>query len=91
MSLKSEMHEAEPRVARVMEQIATTILKEGGEDKVRGMSLAMSVLVQVFLRQGGNVEAGEEIGEMVKQGVITIMGACRDISKATHFGNGRVN
>ncbi len=55
------------------------------------LSLAIAVVAQTFLACGGNIDKGEDLGEMVKQGIITTMNAYKDASRVTHPGSNRRN
>ncbi len=60
-------------------------------DVTYSMSLGIAVVVQTFLACGGNIDKGEQVGEMVKQGIITTMNAYKDMSRVTHPGSNRRN
>jgi len=71
------------------------VLAEQGKGKPEGfthsMSLAISVVAQVFLSCGGNIDKGEVVGEMVKQGLITTLKAYKDMARITHWPTGGLN
>lgn len=52
-----------------------------GYDVNYSMSLAIAVVAQTFLACGGNIQKGEQVGEMVKQGLITTIKAYKDMSR----------
>lgn len=94
---QTSMHEADEKVsayiAGICQQLAALGTNIAGEtDKTYVMSLAISIATQTFLQMGGNPDAGENIGEAVKQGVITTLQAYKQMGRITQRPQrGRLN
>lgn len=86
---KTEMYEATPEVAKAINQIVQFFVSEGKGKPHVAMSLAISVCCQVFLAHGGKLEKSDEVGEMIKQGVITTLAAYKDYARTTPNTAGR--
>ena len=98
MEYKTEMYEADQETTDAVVTIVQFVTDYGlSEDKKRrditkSMSIAIAIVVQSYLAMGGKADNGEVVGEMVKQGIITMLGACKDIKRInTNVGNGRLN
>lgn len=89
--MEVEMYEASPEVAQYVNGVCDRFKQEANGNLISAMSLAISVCAQVFLSCGGDIEKSEQIGEAVKAGVITTLGAYKNVSKATHKISRRVN
>lgn len=85
-SLKTEMYEASPEVAKAINQIVQFFVSEGKGKPHVSMSLAISVCAQVFLANGGNIDQGETIGDMVKKGIITTLDAYKSAMRVNSPG-----
>lgn len=92
-----EMYQAPPEVHQFIQQAVQGIisaaatstaadLKAGQQAVTINMSTAMALVIslvaQVYLAAGGNIEKHEEIGEAIKQGVITTLQAYKQWSLA---------
>ena len=92
-AFQTELHEADAKLNAYVNQTAATFAAEGKGPQgfEQAMSLAIAVTAQTFLRCGGNIDMGEVVGEMVKQGIITTLQAYKDQARATHKPTGGVN
>lgn len=97
MDFKTELRQADEKLNAYVTSIAQQFQQLGlspdrrNHDVTYSMSLAIAVVAQTFLACGGNIDKGEEVGEMVKQGIITTMRAYKDQARVTHPGSNRRN
>lgn len=94
MEVSTEMYEAKPELAEYVNSVVQKFLQEGAaaDGKVSltvSMSLAITLCAQVFLAAGGDILKAEEIAELVKVGMISTLGAYRDLRKQNHPGSGK--
>lgn len=83
-----EMHEASPETTAYIDTVVKRLRAESKGNVVIAMSLAISICARIFLELSGNIDAGEKIGEMVKQGLITTLDAYKKMATATHRNPG---
>ena len=97
MDFKTELRQPDEKLNAYVTSVAKHFQEHGMAldrrscDVTYSMSLAIAVVVQTFLACGGNIDKGEQVGEMVKQGIITTMNAYKDMSRVTHPGSNRRN
>jgi hypothetical protein len=97
MDFTTELRQADEAVNNYVTAVAQHLKQLGfspdrrQHDVTYCMSLAIAVVAQTFLACGGNIDKGEDVGEMVKQGIITTMKAYKDASRVTHPGSNRRN
>ena len=97
MDFTTELLEADESLSNYISAVAQHFRELGfapdrrSHNVTHSMSLAIAVVAQTFLACGGNIDKGEEVGEMVKQGIITTMAAYRDAMRVTHPGSHRRN
>ena len=97
MDFTTELRQADEAVNNYVSAVAQHFKELGfvpdrrSHNVTHSMSLAIAVVAQTFLVCGGNIDKGEEVGEMVKQGIITTMKAYKDAARVTHPGSHRRN
>lgn len=84
--LQTEIYEASPQAQMIVNQFVNFCVSEGKGNPTAAMALAISVCAQVFMAHGGNLDKGETIGDMVKQGIVTTLQAYKDMQKQTNEG-----
>ena len=88
---KTELYEADPNTMRWVQAVVQDAQTLGKGNLTVSMSLAIAIMTQLFVTQGGNLAKGEAFGSMVKEGIITMLKSYQDYAKTTHHPMGGKN